>query len=193
MPRSAYTRMSLEELLAEPGRYNFTDLLADAHLNDAQLNTVELFAFGKLDNYEPSLRFIALSPTLTRKLIKIELLGLCNRYEDMEVTSAWIHDRLLAGVDVIEAESPLWRIESLIIELTQEGAIDAKIDEQNDKILFLNSHLYRDAFNPETYALRVLTESDVEDLNVEVARKNLLLWVESKVVPARENLTEGSK
>lgn len=185
--------MSLEDLLAEPGRYNFTDLLLDTHLNDAELNTVELFAFGKLDNYHPSLRFISLTPTLTRKLIKIELLGLCNAYEDMEVTSVWIHDRLLAGIDLIEAESPLWRIESLIIELIQEGAIEAKIDEQNEKINFLNSHIYRDAFNPETYKLRVLKESDVESHNVEVARKSLLQWVENKVAPARADLADGSK
>lgn len=161
--------------LAKPGIYNYRDLLesitaallAQSETDARLFNTVELFAFGRFQDYfEQSDRFIELSAALTVKLAELTVLSICNANVGNKVMISYISAQL----------PPDHLVEDVVISMVERRAIRAKIDEAEGWVRVVDTPVLRDAFNEQAYALRVLQADAVA--SVSQARRVLEQWLE---------------
>lgn len=186
------------EYLFDDANYNFRDFLQDVSCGESQenaqvlliINTVEVFAFGNLSHYTKyKEKLIELPPRGIEKLMKLTLVSFCNEHEGGSVSFDVLINALLPYIGEPYIEESEDKLERLLVSMVDGKVLSALIDEKHRRVFFSASHLQRDAYNPSTYKLRVLSESDVS--KVSAARDILQQWVDEHIAPARQRLQQA--
>lgn len=191
----------LENLFQE-GRYNYRRLLEDLTCGTKAENetlgrtvkTVEIFSFGDYNHYLNYRKdCIDLPIQGIRKLIKITLLGIFNVYEGrcFNFQEVIKENCLEQALKQFGDASPYEHLQEMLIEMADDGSIELQIDEANGSFIVSKCGVARDAYNPNTYTLRLLHEEDITLRSVVAARKNLQQWLSEKVEPSIQNLRQS--
>lgn len=172
-------------LLRDPDTFNYSSLLVDPEISDPIiLNTVELFAFGTIGNYESSRsKYIVLDKICTSKLITLTLLSILSENVGNEIG---IFD-VLSQLVHLESSREL---ENLLIHLAVSGYIRTRIDQNKGLIHVQEVKVLRDAYNANEVKLRALDDKEIERKSVDWARNVLSRWLETKIIPTKEGLEE---
>ncbi|KAJ8144252.1 hypothetical protein OY671_002648 [Metschnikowia pulcherrima] len=174
--------------IEESGSYHFRDLLtlytgqsASTEQDDKILNTIELFAFGGYSSYARTPEhYINLSEKGKLKLAELSIIS---------VISANVGNAISMG-DLLHAVSPFVKdasaLETILITMIDSGAVSVKIDERENLLRVMGVTVLRDAYNEQTYQLRVLEETDLMVMSVGKARQVLQKWLTNSIIPARK-------
>lgn len=190
---------ALDHLFSD-ANFHFRDFLEEISLCDAKespqvlliVNTIELFAFGNVTHYYKYRdSYVELPREGLRKLVLLTLISVCNDNEGLNVpiqTLMSLLEPALGRISEITAEQALERI---LIHMNDQRLIQARIDQRNGCVEFMGSTIQRDAFNRDTYKLRVLDEQeDISNRSVTRARSILERWVNDYVAPASRELQQ---
>lgn len=195
-------------LLENDSTYNFGELLINPASLDPQLvNTIELFAYGDYAHYAKyKSQYTQLNEKQLVKLIKLTLISLANDFEGYSVDiirillenqlesaikqylslrSGSVQDGLLQGDETISDA-----LEQIIIDMKYHGTVDMKIDQAGQKVNIIKALVLRDSYVDET-KLRVLTDDDVGNRLTKRAMEGLQQWLDTKIVPLREESKSG--
>lgn len=202
------TSQNIVLLLENDSTYNFGELLINpANLDPQLVNTIELFAYGDYSHYvKYKSQYTLLNEKQLVKLIKLTLISLANDFEGHSVEiqrillenqletaikqyvsmrRASVHDGLLQGNETMANA-----LERIIIDMKYHGMIDMKIDQAGQKVNIIKALLLRDSYDDES-KLRVLTEDDVANRLTKRAMEGLQQWLDTKIVPLREESKSG--
>lgn len=180
--------ISIEEAvdqLCRPDTYHFRPLLEDlaSCMDDHKrnvINTVELFAFGLYKLYRKHQpEYLQLLKQGVAKLEMLSVLTVASKNVGNNVPMAEFLGEMREGATVND-------LELLLIRMVDSKVLSVSIDEEQQQVAVSDALVLRDAYNPETYVLRVLSESDVASTTW--ATRQLQQWLAQQVAPAVRTL-----
>lgn len=176
------------EILARPDIINYEPFLSQSLATDEKLiNTIELFAFGDIQTYiKFKDSFIQVKGRSLEKLVTLSLLSILCENVGNELSMSEILEKLVF-LETAEA------LENLLIYMVDSDYIDVTIDQQKATVSVNEVFVLRDAYNDQSYTLRVLGENDVRCKSVTWAREVLRKWTKEIVVPNKEQLLQDPK
>lgn len=164
--------MNIDDILNDYSRFTYLEELINISTSNENLNTLELFTFGTIDDYYTyHNQYNKLSSKQIVHLIELTLWNLISVKDgaDLKFSSIWSKGLEQALKELNELDQR-WFIEALLIQMNGDS-IDIRIDQENDRIQVIDILKLRDIYDASLYSARVLDTShimSIDDCKIEL-------------------------